>query len=457
MSYVSTNPATGETLEVFESATDTEIADSLGRADAAYQAWRGVEITERATVVSRVAKLYRERADELAVAVSLEMGKPVSEALYEVSVVADIYDYYASEGPAFAADETLTVRSGGEAIVRHEPLGVLLGIMPWNFPYYQVARFVAPNLILGNTIVLKHAENCPRIARIIEDIFRDAGLPDGTYVNVFASKEQVATMIADRRVQGVSLTGSERAGTAVAEVAARNLKKCVLELGGSDPFIVLDGESLDATVDAAVTARIFNAGQTCTAAKRFIVMADCYQGFVDRFTEKMAAIEPGDPLDPATVMGPLSSEAAARGLLAQIHDAVEKGATLRAGGHRVDGPGAFVEATVLTEVTPDMRAFSEELFGPAAVIYKVDGVEEAISLANNSPYGLGSAIFSADEDLAKSVAARLEYGMVSINSGTISEPDLPFGGVKRSGFGRELGRAGMEEFVNKKLVRTPAH
>ncbi|MCB5291718.1 NAD-dependent succinate-semialdehyde dehydrogenase [Arthrobacter sp. SO3] len=453
--YKTVNPATGEMLKEFPLATAGEVEHALAASKDAFRDWQTAPVEARAKVIARVAELYRERRDELARLIATEMGKPLAQSRGEVGLVADIYSYYAEEGPSFLQDEVLDVKGGGEAIVRSAPVGPLLGIMPWNYPYYQVARFAAPNLILGNTILLKHAGSCPQSALAIEQIFKDAGLPEGAYINLFLSNEQVAEVIADDRVQGVSLTGSERAGSAVAEVAGRNLKKYVLELGGSDPFIVLDSGDLDATVKAAVSGRMGNAGQACTASKRFIILEDLYDAFVDKFTARMSAIKPGDPLLADTRFGPLSSQSAADGLIEQIQDAVDKGATLRTGGHHVEGPGAYVEPTVLTDVTPGMRAFSEELFGPAAVIYKVASVEEAIELANGSPYGLGGAVFSTDTEKAKAVADRLDTGMVFINSVAETQADLPFGGVKRSGVGRELARFGMNEFVNKKLIRTP--
>jgi succinate-semialdehyde dehydrogenase/glutarate-semialdehyde dehydrogenase len=453
--YKTVNPATGETLKEFPLATAPEVEQALAASREAFGDWRSAPVEARAKVIARVAELYRERQDELARLIATEMGKPLAQSRGEVGLVADIYSYYAEEGPAFLADELLDVKGGGEAIVRSAPVGPLLGIMPWNYPYYQVARFAAPNLILGNTILLKHAGSCPQSALAIEQIFKDAGLPEGAYINLFLSNDQVAEVIADDRVQGVSLTGSERAGAAVAEVAGRNLKKYVLELGGSDPFIVLDTADLDATVKAAVSGRMGNAGQACTASKRFIILEDLYEDFVEKFTARMSAIKPGDPLLAETRFGPLSSQSAADGLIDQIQDAVDKGATLRTGGHHIDGPGAYVEPTVLTDVTPGMRAFSEELFGPAAVIYKVGSVAEAIELANGSPYGLGGAVFSTDAVKAKEVADQLDTGMVFINSVAETQADLPFGGVKRSGVGRELARYGMNEFVNKKLIRTP--
>ena len=336
--YKSVNPATGETLREFPEATDAEIANAVEAAHKAYAAWRDEPVETRAKVIARVAELYRERADELARLIALEMGKPLREAKGEVALSANIYEYYATRGPGFMADEHLDAAGGGTAVVRTLPVGALLGIMPWNYPYYQVARFAGPNLVLGNTVLLKHANSCPQSALAMEQIFADAGVPEGAYINLFATNEQAADIIADPRIQGVSLTGSERAGSAVAEVAGRNLKKYVLELGGSDPFIVLDTQDLDATVKAAVAGRMGNAGQACNAAKRFIVMEDIYDEFVEKFTARMAGIEPGDPLDPETRFGPLSSQAAADGLVEQIRNAVEQGATLRTGGGRIDGP-----------------------------------------------------------------------------------------------------------------------
>ena len=367
---------------------------------------------------------------------------------------APIYGYYADNAGELLKDQPLDSNTSGTAMVRKTPIGPILGIMPWNYPYYQVARFAAPNLMAGNTVVLKHAPQCPESALAIQRIFRDAGLPADAYINIFATDEQVATMLADPRICGVSVTGSERAGSAVAAVAGRNLKKVVLELGGSDPFIVLDGADLPAVAKAAAEARMENGGQACNASKRMIVTEDIYDEFVSEFTAAMSGYTTGDPFDPATSYGPLSSERAAQILIEQIDDAVSKGATVHLGGHRLDRPGAFVEATVLSGVTPEMRAYREELFGPAAVVYKVANADEAVDLANSSSYGLGGAVFSSDEGLALDVADRLDVGMVWINQAEGGGPELPFGGTKRSGVGRELGPLGIDEFVNKKLIHT---
>jgi succinate-semialdehyde dehydrogenase / glutarate-semialdehyde dehydrogenase len=454
--YKVVNPATNETEREFDAATDAEIQQVLERSDRAYQSWRSTSKAERTKVLLRVADLYKERIDALAALITREMGKPTREAKGEIYLVTSIYRYYAEQGPALLEDAPLSPRAGGTALIRKEPVGPLLGIMPWNYPYYQVARFAGPNLMIGNTIILKHAPQCPESALAMEQIFRDAGLPQDAYVNIFATNDQVADMIADPRVVGVSVTGSERAGAAVAEVAGRNLKKVVLELGGSDPFIVLDTDDVARTVQAAVGARMGNAGQACNAAKRIIVVGDLYTEFADQFTAAMAALHPGDPADPASDFGPLSSEGAAELLMGQITDAVDKGATLRTGGKRVGRPGAFVEATVLTDVTPEMRAYREELFGPAAVIYRVADASAAVELANNSSFGLGGAVYSTDPARAQEVADLLDTGMVWINSPQGSMADLPFGGTKRSGIGRELGPYGIDEFVNKKLIYTPA-
>jgi succinate-semialdehyde dehydrogenase / glutarate-semialdehyde dehydrogenase len=454
--YKVVNPATNLLEREFPAATDAEIEQVLDRSARAYQSWRSTARDERTKVLQRVAELYKERIDDLAALITREMGKPTREAKGEIALVISIYRYYADQGPELLKDTPLSPRAGGTALIRKEPVGSLLGIMPWNFPYYQVARLAAPNLVVGNTIILKHAPQCPESALAMEQIFHDAGLPEDAYINVFATNEQVADMIADPRVAGVSVTGSERAGAAVAEVAGRNLKKFVLELGGSDPFIVLDSDDITQTVKAAVAGRMGNAGQACNAAKRIIVVGDLYDEFTSQFTAAMSALHPGDPMDPASDLGPLSSEGAARLLMDQIDDAVDKGATLRTGGKRLDRPGAFVEPTVLTDVTPEMRAYHEELFGPAAVIYRVADVSAAVELANSSSFGLGGVVFSSDEDRAAEVADLLDTGMVWINSPQGSMADLPFGGTKRSGVGRELGAYGIDEFVNKKLIYTPA-
>ncbi|MDT5068179.1 MAG: succinate-semialdehyde dehydrogenase / glutarate-semialdehyde dehydrogenase [Mycobacterium sp.] len=452
--YATVNPATGELVQGFETISDADAERALDRAHNAYLDWRNVDVKERAAVVGRVADLFRQNAVDLARLMTLEMGKPVTQAKGEIELSAAIFEYYATKGPDLLADETLDIAGSGKAVVRTAPIGALLGIMPWNFPYYQAARFVAPNLLLGNTILLKHAANCPQQALRLAEMLDAAGAPSGVYQNVFATTDQVATMIASPLLQGVSLTGSERAGSAVGELAGRHMKKAVLELGGSDPFIVLPGADVDDATSAAVAGRFGNAGQVCTSLKRMIVESSVFDDFLQGFVAKAGQWQLGDPTNAATKLGPMASLAARTDLVGQVEDAITKGATVHLGGQVPDGPGAFYPATVLTGVTPEMRAYREELFGPVAVLYKVDSVDDAVAMANDSPYGLGSAVFTGDPEQADDIANRLDVGMVGVNTTVKSAPDLPFGGVKNSGIGRELGRFGLDEFANKKLVRT---
>jgi succinate-semialdehyde dehydrogenase / glutarate-semialdehyde dehydrogenase len=451
--YSVTDPATGELIEELPNATDEEVRSAIARVHRGYSSWRRRPVTERAKIVSRAAELFAERAQELAAIMTLEMGKRVNEGRGEVGIVVDIFRYYAEHGPALLADEPLDIK-GGRAVITKSPIGALLGIMPWNFPCYQVARFVAPNLVLGNTILLKHASICPRSARAIEEVLRDAGVPDDVYVNTFASSRQIPAILADPRIQGVSLTGSEQAGVSVAAEAGRHLKKTGLELGGSDPLIVLDTDDMDETVNATATARMRNCGQSCNAPKRMIVLADLYDEFVDKFTAHVADyFQPGDPADPKTKLPPLSSVAAADEVAEQVATAVRQGATLRTGGRRIDRPGAYLEAGVLTDVTPEMDAYREEIFGPVTVVYRAETDDEAVAIANDSPFGLGASVWGTDPERNRRVAERIESGMVYLNSAGGSQADLPFGGIKRSGIGRELGPAGIEEFMNKKAIR----
>ena len=398
-------------------------------------------------------ELHRERRDELAAIIVREMGKPLAAAVGEVDFAADITEFYADNAEKITNDQPIDILGEGTAVIRRSPLGVLLGIMPWNFPYYQVARFAAPNLVIGNTILLKHAPQCPESSAAIETIYRDAGFPEGAYTNLYITNDQAADVIADPRVQGVSVTGSERAGAAVAEVAGRNLKKVVLELGGSDPFILLSTDDLDGAVQAAVDARLDNTGQSCNAAKRFIVADELYEPFLEKFTAIMSGAKVGDPFADDTVLGPLSSELAAERLAEQVDKAVAQGATLVAGGTR---DGAYYPGTVLTDVTPDMDAYREEFFGPVGVVYRAADEDEAVAIANDTPFGLGSYVFTTDEEQAERVADKIDAGMVYVNLVLADSPELPFGGVKRSGTGREMGLLAADEFVNKKLIRIGA-
>ncbi len=450
--YRVVNPATGQVVETFDYATDGDIETALAAVHGAYAVWRDVPIAERAKTVKRIAELFVERQDELAAIATEEMGKPLEESRGEAEFCGEIFDYFANEGPTLAADQPIKTFSGGQAMVQKLPIGPLLGIMPWNYPFYQIARFAAPNLMLGNTIVLKHAESVPKCALAVQQIMADAGLPEGAYVNVFATHDQIEQVIGDRRIAGVSLTGSERAGAVVAAIAGKNLKKCVLELGGSDPYVVLDTEDAGAAAELAWETRISNTGQACNSNKRMIVMDDVFDPFVARLTELATDLRPGDPAEGAEgTFAPLSSRAAAERLAEQVEDAVSKGATLHAGGVLGDGPAAYYSPAVLTGITEDMRAYREELFGPVAVVYSVASDDEALTLANDSDYGLGGAVFSADKERATKVASRLEVGMSNVNTPAGEGAEVPFGGVKRSGFGRELGPLGMDDFVNTRM------
>ena len=450
--YSVTNPATGEILQHFGTATDADIADATGRAAAAQHDWSAISVDERCLALGRAAEAMLAKRDELADIITTEMGKPITAARGEVETSANILRFYAKNAASRLAPEPLGELGGSTAYVERHPVGVILGIMPWNFPYYQVVRFAGPVLAAGNSLLLKHSQQCPTSALAIEQIFRDALQVPDAYVNIFASNDQIAKLIPRPEIQGVSVTGSERAGAAVAAVAGAALKKVVLELGGSDPFIVLDDHRLDEIVQTAVSARLNSNGQACAAPKRFIVVDSVYDRFAEKFVDGMKAVEPSDPTDPSTVLGPLVSEQAMQGLHRQIVDTVEQGATLLTGGQRRGDVGAFYEPTVLSDVTPGMRAYSEELFGPASVLYRVADDDEAVRLANDSPFGLGSTVWAEDEQRALSVANRLDVGMAAVNGRRPNVPDLPFGGVKRSGFGRELGLYGLEEFVNHKVV-----
>jgi succinate-semialdehyde dehydrogenase/glutarate-semialdehyde dehydrogenase len=443
-SYTVVDPATGAVAAEYPTATDATIDRALDAAATAHREWsRRTTVAERAKLLGRVAQLHNERVDELAAIIQREMGKPLDQAVGEVEFSAAIYQYYADNAERFLADEPIDLLDGqGHALIRRQPIGVLLGVMPWNYPYYQVARFAGPNLVLGNTIVLKHAPQCPESAAALQEVFAEAGFPEGAYVNVYATNEQVADMIADPRVQAVSFTGSERAGAAIAEQAGRQLKKVVLELGGSDPFIVLSSDDLDATVQAALDARFENTGQACNAGKRFIVVDDLYDAFLERFTQGVLARAEG--------LAPLSSVAAAERLEEQVDRAVAAGAQLASSGQR---QGAYFPPGVLSNLSPTSPAAREELFGPVATVYRAASEDEAVALANDTLFGLGSYVFTTDPEQAMRVADQIEAGMVFVNGVGIEGVELPFGGIKRSGFGRELGRAGIDEFANKKLIR----
>lgn len=453
MPYQTINPATGELLATYDELSDQALEARLATAHRTFQTdWRRRPVSERASIVSRAAALLRQNADEYAGYLTLEMGKRSGEARKEVELSASILDYYARNAQTHLEPRALAEAPG--AAVHVEPLGVLLGIEPWNYPYYQIARVAGPQLVVGNVLLLKHAESVPQSALAFARLFEEAGAPDGVYTNLFISIEQAGRLIDDPRVQGVTLTGSERAGAAVAERAGRNLKKVVLELGGSDPLIVLEDAPLDWAIQSAVAGRMLNCGQSCVGSKRIIVIGkDRGKAFLDGFAHRMAALQTGDPADPATAVAPLSSERALHSLVEQIDRAASHGARIVCGGKRVDHPGFYLQPTVLADITPGNPVFNEELFGPVAALYIVEDEAAAIALANATPYGLGASVFTADTGRGERVAALIDSGMVFINQPVNTAAELPFGGIKRSGFGRELSLVGFDEFVNKKLIR----
>ncbi|MEV0109447.1 NAD-dependent succinate-semialdehyde dehydrogenase [Nocardia sp. NPDC050799] len=455
--YVTTNPTTGTTEQEFPGLPDDQISVVAERAAEGFEEWRHTPVAERARALARTADLYEERATELAAAITKEMGKPAQEAAEEVQLAADIYRWYAEHGPDLLTTERLDPQGAAESVVQSLPIGPLVGVMPWNYPYYQVARFAAPNLLLGNSIILKHASICAASSKLMADVLHEASVPENAYINVYASSGQIAELLAHPAIRGVSLTGSERAGAAVATAAAKNLKKSVLELGGSDPFILLDTDDMAETVRVAARARLSNAGQACNSPKRFIVLDDLYDDFVRGLVAEFERAVVGNPSDPETEVGPLSSVTARDTVADQIGTAVRQGATLHTGGKPLDGGGAFLAPAVLTGITPEMDAYSEEIFGPAAMVYRVSSADEAVRLANDVEFGLSGSVWSTDTARAAEVADRLDVGMAYINEHGTTLPGLPFGGVNRSGYGRELGRWGMGEFVNAKLRRIAAH
>ena len=453
MAYKTVNPFTEETVKSFDEISKEALEEKLQKASVCFETWRSKSFADRKKIIQKVADLMREKSDELAALITLEMGKRIKESKGEVELSASIYEYYATNAEEFLADTALTPEIGS-AYIRKEPIGVLLGIEPWNYPYYQVARFAAPNIMAGNCIMLKHASNVPQCALAIEKLFVDAGAPAGLYTNLFIRSDKINDLLANPIIKAVSLTGSEGAGASVAAAAGKNLKKSVLELGGSDPFIVLEDAEMDKTIKWAVAGRMQNCGQACTAAKRFIVMDEVYDEFLQKFKSAIESMQPGDPMLEATKLGPLSSKTALEDLVEQVDKSVKAGATLVTGGKRFDMPGFFMQPTILTNVPKDAEAYCEELFGPVASIYRVSSEDEAVALANATRFGLGGAIFTSDEKRGQKLAERIDTGMVFINHPTGSQPDLPFGGTNQSGYGRELSSLGIDEFLNKKLVRT---
>ena len=448
------NPSTGKSEDQFERIDDSQRDDILDRSTAAYDAWRSTRIEERAAVLSRAADLYEERIDELADHIGREMGKLTRWAKAEVQIVADIYRYYSEHAHELLADEYLPAQNADKTVVRKEPIGPLLGIMPWNFPYYQVARFAAPNLLLGNTIVLKHASICPLSSQACQDILEEAGLPKDAYINIYASGSQMDAFVADKRIKGVSLTGSEGAGAAVAKTAGENYKKSVLELGGNDPFLVIDDENLQWVLDQYSLIRMYNTGQACNAPKRLIVLEDFYDRTVEYLEKKIGDMKVGTYDDENADIGPLSSIGARDEIVERLEKAAANGdAKIRVGGKKIDREGAYMEPALLTDVDPSTDVGCNEIFGPVAIVYKAKDVEEAIEIANNSEYGLSSSVWGTDLDAAFEVANQLNDGMTFVNEASVTAAGLPFGGVNRSGYGRELARWGVGEFVNEHLYR----
>jgi succinate-semialdehyde dehydrogenase/glutarate-semialdehyde dehydrogenase len=452
MSYQSVNPATGQLLQAFEEHTDQQMMDALASAHRTYrESWSTAPYKERAKYIGRAATLMLEQKESLARLATIEMGKRIAESRGEVELSAAILKYYADNAEQFLSPRELN-SSMGDAHIEYSPIGVLIGIQPWNYPYYQLARFAAPNLMSGNTILLKHAPGVPQCALAFERILKEAGLPIGAYTNLFLSNDQVGTLIDDPRVRGVALTGSERAGEALASRAGKNLKKSTMELGGSDAFIVLQDADLEHTVKMAVIGRFGNNGQTCIGAKRFIIVDSLKERFLEAFSQAARGLKLGDPLDESVTLGPLSSEAALQLLLKQVDEATANGARVLLGGERAGDKGSFIQPTILADIKPDNPAFKQEFFGPVALVFFVKDEDEAVALANDSPFGLGGSIYTTDIEHGKRVASRIDTGMVFINYPSLSAPDLPFGGIKRSGYGKELSHLGIEEFINKKLI-----
>jgi len=452
MAIQTKNPATNKVIKSFDEMTDVALEKAVATASTIYDEWKVTHYKLRAQVLYKIAGLLREKKKELAQIITLEMGKLLVHAEGEIKLSAEIFDYYAKNSEGFLVEKVLNPIHGSASITCN-PIGLLLGVQPWNFPFYQVARFAAPNIMIGNTVMVKHASNVPQCALAIEQLFLEAGAPEGLYTNLFLSNQRTTALVADKRIQGVSLTGSESAGASVAAEAGKHIKKSVLELGGSDAFIILEDADLEKAAEWAVVGRINNNGQCCVASKRFIAVESIADDFLELFKTKLAALVVGDPMNETTHLGPLCTEEAAVKIADQVQRAVDGGAKVLLGGKRVDQEGAYMQATILTNVLPDNPVFYEEFFGPVALFFKVKNEEEAVALANDSPYGLGGSVFTQDIERGKRIANRIDTGMVFINHPTWTQADLPFGGTKGSGYGREMAELGLDEFVNKKLIR----
>jgi succinate-semialdehyde dehydrogenase/glutarate-semialdehyde dehydrogenase len=454
MAYQTINPHTNEVVATFPDATNEEVDSAITAAHEAFLSWRETPFSTRTAVLAKAAGLLRADKRRYAELLTLEMGKVIAEAEAEVDLSADILQYYADRGEALLEPEKVPVAyaSEGEVEIVNQPLGVLLTIEPWNFPYYQVVRVAAPQLLAGNTILLKHASNVPQSAAMFDDLFERAGLPAGGFKNLYLPHARTEYVINDPRVRGVALTGSEEAGAIIASYAAKAVKKSTLELGGADPFVVLEDADMDKTVDWAVFGRHWNAGQVCVSAKRMIVVDEVFDEFMDKYRVGVAALKAGDPLDPATTLAPLSSQGAADALAAQVDEAVSGGAKAETLGQPVPSQGAFFQPTILTEMTSDNPAYYEEFFGPVTMVIRVKDEAEAIAVANDSPFGLGGSVFTKDTERGKRVAKQIDTGMVYVNHPTMVKADIPFGGVKHSGYGHELTNLGIQEFINKKVI-----
>ena len=454
MAIATTNPATGEVVKSFDPMSEQEIDAGLAAASSAFDVLRRVSFGQRARWMRNAADLLDSEVDDVARTMTIEMGKTFASARAEVTKCAKACRFYADNAESLLADEPADASSVGavKAYARYEPLGPVLAIMPWNFPLWQAMRFAAPALMAGNVGVLKHASNVPQTALFMAELFRRAGFPDGSFETLLIGSDVVERVIADRRVKAVTLTGSEAAGRSVAAIAGREIKKTVLELGGSDPFVVMPSADIGRAAEVATTARCQNNGQSCIAAKRFIVHTDVYDAFVEAFTEKMSALRVGDPMDDATAVGPLATEQGRSDVEEQVRDAVAKGATVRCGGERPDRPGWWYPPTVVTDITPDMKMWAEEVFGPVAGVYRVGSIDDALRIANGTSFGLGSNAWTTDPAEQQRFIEELDAGAVFINGMTTSYPELPFGGVKNSGYGRELSAQGPREFCNQKTV-----
>ncbi len=449
MTFTAINPATEAVLGEYPTHDAAHIESALATAHEAFLAWKRTPFAERSQLMNRVAELLESEIPVAGALMTSEMGKTFSAAKGEASKCALTMRYYAERAEGMLATEIVKTH-GSKSGIRYEPLGPLLAIMPWNFPLWQIVRVAVPNIMAGNPIVLKHSSSVPGCAEYVEGLFTRAGFPQGLFTNLFVESSRIEPVIADPRIAAVTVTGSETAGRSVAALAGKHLKKCVLELGGSDPFIVAKSADLDHTVPLAVTARLQNNGQACICAKRFIVVRDVADEFIERFSAAMAAAPIGDPMDPSTVLGPLANEAQFKTLSAQVSESIAQGAVAKTGGAPLDGPGYFFPATVLVDVPETAPAGNEELFGPVAVVHVVDDLDEAIRYANDTPWGLSGSVWATDPEEIEQVIAGLDVGIVFANAIVASMPELPFGGVKASGYGRELGVAGVREFTNVK-------